>query len=100
MTRDECYIGARIVLNIDNPEENSRLFCGDEGNIVYIGIQRDDDELRIGVEWDKNGIGHNCDGKTAKGRGWYIYAKQASLAIEKGEENICVDSSLIGDFFI
>ena len=96
MTKDECYIGARVVLNVDHPDGNRNLVVGDKGNIVYIGTQNGDG-LRIGVEWDKEGVGHDCDGNAARKHGWYIYAKYASFAIENEEENICVDSSLIDD---
>lgn len=47
------------------------------GTIVHISGQH------LGVEFDKNHGGHDCNGKAKRGHGWYYHATEIEL-LEEG----------------
>lgn len=63
-----AYVGARVVLEKDYPDNNRRLVSGDTGTIV----DRNSMSRSLYIEWDKECNGHDCGGKAKRGHGWNV----------------------------
>lgn len=72
------YIGGFCLIKI-KPDE-------DEGTVVIV------DGDSVGVEWDRNVDGHDCDGLCKSGHGWYIGKESVKLVGRKSEGRAVVES--------
>ena len=61
------HIGDRVVLLVNDPENNDNLKAGDIGTVCD-----DSNPNRPGVCWGRSVSGHDCSGNCEYGQGWYV----------------------------
>lgn len=69
------HIGDRVCASKGRPDGNDSISAGDAGTVCIIGKGG----ARIGVKWDKNVSGHDCDGRCEYGFGWWVDATSIEL---------------------
>lgn len=67
---DFYCVGDRVICAYDYACLNSHLLRGDLGTVVDVTSSADCSQ--IGVEWDKEVLGHDCHGNAEYGHGWYM----------------------------
>jgi hypothetical protein len=79
--------GDRVYARWDNPSGNRYIQAGDTGTVVDIDTYKGDPEHQIGIRWDEEIKGHNCDGYCEPGHGWYVRAKAIEFIPEPEHED-------------
>lgn len=69
LTRDDFAVGMSVTCIKDYPDSNLRIKAGDTG--VVVAIHPRDIRKPIGVQWYHLCGGHDLNGKSAPGHGWW-----------------------------
>jgi len=88
-----AYVGARVVLEKDYPDNNRRLVSGDTGTIV----DRSSMSRLLYIEWDKECSGHDCGGKAKRGHGWNVDCDEVGPEILFCDEEIEYEPTSLDD---
>jgi len=67
---DEFKVGDRVFSIVNSPDDNSYISFGSTGTVCHVYFE---DYAPIGVRWDKDVRGHDCDGYCETGHGWRVY---------------------------
>lgn len=89
----EFHVGERVVCIQDFPDDNQNITIGLTGVVKNIHGLR-----RIGVAWDENVHGHNLNGETKYGYGWWVNADCIAPYTEEVSDEEVGEVSLDGLF--
>lgn len=79
-------VGDRVQAMIGSPSYNFLIHRGDQGTVCCAG------DTIIGVEWDKDVRGHDCDGFCKQGFEWKVRAEEVCLAEKEADFDIEEDA--------
>ena len=85
-------IGDRVVLLVDEPDDNKDLLSGHTG--VVLRVAETPAGKRIGVKWDDFHSGHSLDGDCKYSEGWYV--DEDVIAFEQGDD-IHIDTFILDE---
>lgn len=78
-------IGDRVISLVNHPDGNTRIVVGSKGTVCNIHKQMG---RGLGVCWDRNVGGHNCDTFDCEsGHGWWVSDEDVEL-LEEGINEI------------
>ena len=62
------HVGDRVCCVVDYPSNNLSIRLGMTGTVCYLS----NGDPSIGVVWEQNISGHDCNGRCPYGFGWYV----------------------------
>ena len=78
-------VGDRVILIVDNPDNNACLNAGDTG--VVMSISDGPTDQRVGVKWDDFHDGHSLNGRCDYGEGWFVWPHEV-MSFEEDDTEI------------
>lgn len=84
-------VGDRVCASVNSPDYNDSIHIGDTGTVCAV----DENETRIGVKWDHNVCGHDCNGMCEYGFGWWVDNISIELVVDELSDIDITDDSLL-----
>ena len=80
MKKHEVKIGMRV--KVTKIVSDSEKVLGKTGTVVKMHLRGNS----FGIEFDKEIVGHSCDGTCKSGHGWFVFPEALEEVIEEFEE--------------